>query len=239
MMSKGAAGTPVGAVGRVRPGPEHGAGQAGTPAGARPTVGPAPRMRRRPALIAVSLALVVVGALVSVWAYTSLGSSREVVAVRTDVAMGSVIARESLVMVRVGVDPALQVVPADRIDTVVGQRAAVDLRAGQLMVPAAVSDDVVPHRGNSVVGLSLGPGQLPGEPLRVGDRVRVVSTPGQQGDVVAADVGVFGGVVVGVTGEDPSGKSTVSVEVPEKQAPELAARSATGKIALVLDSRER
>ena len=38
---------------------------------------------------------------------------------------------------------------------------------------------------------------------------------------------------------DGSGKVTVSVVVPSSQAAELAARSASGRVALVLDSRER
>ena len=36
-----------------------------------------------------------------------------------------------------------------------------------------------------------------------------------------------------------NGETVVSLEVPEGQAAELAARAATGKVALVLDSRER
>ncbi len=110
------------------------------------------RMRRRPALVAVSVALVVLGALLSVWAYSSLGSAQPVVGVRQDVARGSVISASDLEVVRVGVDPALATVPADRLETLVGQRAAVDLQAGQLMVPTGVTQDVAPHKGMSVVG---------------------------------------------------------------------------------------
>ncbi|WP_420174848.1 SAF domain-containing protein [Luteococcus sp. OSA5] len=196
------------------------------------------RMRRCPALVAVSVALVVLGALLSVWAYLSLGSAQPVVGVRQDVARGSVISASDLEVVRVGVDPALATVPADRLEALVGQRAAVDLRAGQLMVPTGVTQDVAPHKGMSVLGLALAPGQLPSQPLRVGDRVRVVSTPGQQGDVVAQDVRVFAALVVQVGAADVSGRISVSVEVAEQQAPELAARSASGKVALVVDARE-
>ena len=89
------------------------------------------------------------------------------------------------------------------------------------------------------MGLSLGAGQIPGEMLRVGDAVRVVSTPGQQGDVTAGEIREFQGVVTTVAPMDASGKVAVVVEVPAAQAPELAARAATGKLAVVLDSRER
>lgn len=202
-------------------------------------VAPQPRLQRRPVVVLVSLALVVLGAVLSVWAYSSLGNAQEVVAVRADVARGEVITAADLQVVRVGVDPALAAVPASGLEALIGQRASVDLRAGQLVVPAAVTSDVVPHAGFSVVGLSLGEGQVPVDTLVVGDRVRVVSTPGQQGDVVEADIRVFDGTVVSVSVSDSSGKVALVVEVPESQAAELAARAATGKLAVVLDARER
>ncbi len=196
-----------------------------------------PKLQRRPLLIAASAASIVAGGLLSVWAYTGVGNNQEVAAVRVDVPRGSVVTRESLQVVRVGVDPALATVPAAQIDTLVGQRAAVDLKAGQLMVPGAVSTELVPSQGQSVVGLSLGPGQLPGDMVGVGDRVRIVSTPGQQGDLKVDDIRVFEGVVVAVSATDSSGKATVSVQVAQRQAAEVAARAATGKVAVLLDSQ--
>jgi hypothetical protein len=52
---------------------------------------PPPKLRRRPSLIVASVLLVVIGALASAWAYTSLGTAQEVVAVRVDIARGQVI----------------------------------------------------------------------------------------------------------------------------------------------------
>jgi len=49
----------------------------------------------------------------------------------------------------------------------------------------------------------------------------------------------IGATVVGVRGVGDNGQIVVDVSVPYDQAAELAAQSATGKIALVLDSRER
>jgi len=45
--------------------------------------------------------------------------------------------------------------------------------------------------------------------------------------------------VVGVRVNNENGQNVVSVQVPEQDAAELAARAATGNVALVLDSRER
>lgn len=200
---------------------------------------PPPRLRRRPSLVMASALLVVLGALASVWAYTSLGNAQEVVAVRTDVARGQLITADTLQVVRIGVDPALRTVPADQSGALVGMRAAVDLKAGQLLVPGAVTTAVVPGQGRSAVGLSLTAAQMPSEPLVVGDRVRIVSTPGAQGDVETAALVVFSGAVITVADVAADGTTAVTVEVDAAKAPELAARSASGKVALVLDSRVR
>jgi hypothetical protein len=206
---------------------------------AAPSLTPPPRLRRRPSLIVASVLLVVIGALASAWAYTSLGNAQEVVAVRIDVARGQVITADSLQVVRVGVDPALRTVPASEAEALVGKRAAVDLKAGQLLVPGVVATDVYPRPGRSAVGLSLSPAQMPSEPLVVGDKVRVVGTPGQQGEVDATQLKVFDGEVVTVSAPDASGVTAVTVEVTSSAAPEIAARSASGRVALVLESRVR
>ena len=200
---------------------------------------PPPRLRRRPSLIAASLLLVVLGALASAWAYTSLGNTQEVIAVRTDVARGQLITAENLQVVRIGVDPALQTVPATQAGSLEGKRAAVDLKAGQLLVPGAVTSEVVPGQGKSAVGLSLTAAQMPSEPLVVGDNVRIVSTPGSQGDVGTTAPIVFSGGVITVSDRAADGTTAVTVEVDADKAPELAARSASGKVALILDSRVR
>jgi hypothetical protein len=186
-----------------------------------------------------SVLLVILGALASAWAYTSLGNAQEVVAVRADVARGQVIKAESLQVVRIGVDPALRTVPSNQASALVGQRAAVDLKAGQLLVPGAVTSEVVPRQGKSAVGLSLTAAQMPSEPLVVGDKVRVVSTPGAQGDLGTTAPIVFSGEVIAVSDQGSDGTTAVTVEVDADRAPELAAGSASGKVALVLDSRVR
>jgi len=189
--------------------------------------------------VVASVLIIVLGALASAWAYSSLGNAQEVVAVRTDVARGQVVTAASLQVVRIGVDPALQVVPAAQASALVGQRAAVDLKAGQLLVPGAVTAEVVPRQGRSAVGLSLTAAQMPSEPLVVGDQVRIVSTPGSQGDVGSTPLVVTSGEVIAVGESRPDGATPITVEVEADKAPELAARSASGRIALVLDSRVR
>jgi hypothetical protein len=202
-------------------------------------VAPPPKLRRRPLLVAASVAAICLGALLAVWAYTSTSTAREVVGVRSSIQRGEVIQRQDLVAVRVGVDPALRPVAASRLDSLVGQRAAVDLPVGGLVTDDAVTAAVVPARAMSVVGVALPASLMPGELLRSGDRVRVVATPGQQGDVTNSSPRAIAAVVLGVYPDADHAQTVVSVQVPSGQAAELAARSATGKVALVLDSRER
>jgi hypothetical protein len=136
-------------------------------------------------------------------------------------------------------DPALSPIPATQLDGVVGQRAAMDLPAGGLVTRDSIASTVVPAQDMSVVGVALPAALLPGEPLRAGDQVRVVATPGQQGDVDEGEQRSITATVVGIYPDADSNQTVVSVQVPYDQAAELAARAATGKVALVLDSRER
>ena len=67
-----------------------------------------------------------------------------------------------------------------------------------------------------------------------------VATRSAQGDVAAGAIQKsIEATVVGVRGAGDTGQIVVDVSVPYDQAAELAARAATGKVALVLDSRER
>ena len=199
-----------------------------------------PRLRRRPALVVASVAAICLGALLAVWAYTSASTAQEVLAVRTTVHRGEVITRADMMSARLGLDPALTPLPASALDSVVGQRAAMDLAAGSLVTAEQVTSAVVPAKGMTLVGVSLPPGLMPALALQAGDQVRIVATPGQQGDVAAgAPPPTIGAAVVGVRTVGEAGQLVVDVLVPHEQAGELAARAATGKVALVLDSRER
>ena len=204
----------------------------------RMTPGAAPRLRRRPLLLLVAIGLVVAGAALGVLLWSSASSSSEVVMVRADVPRGQMIAKTDLATVRVSVDPALQTVPAADLDGLVGKRAGSDLSAGTLLSPAQVVDVVVPGTGDSMVGIAVNGGMLPSEPLRPGDAVRLVQTPGNGGDVSSkSSPAAINAVVASVS---PGESATiVNVILPSNRAAELAARAATGKVAVVLDSRDR
>ena len=197
-----------------------------------------PKLRRRPAALVVSVATVVLGSLLGLWLWTMAGSTSQVLAVRSLVHRGEVITPGDLMVVRVGLDPALRSVPASQENTVAGQRAALDLAPGGLLTPDDFTASLVPARGYSVVGIGLASGMLPAEPIVPGDTVRVVQTPGQQGDVTGSPVAVSA-TVVGVHPSAAGDQTIVDVSVRSEAAADLAARAATGKVALVLDSQEK
>lgn len=200
-------------------------------------VTPPPKLRRRPLQALLAVTLIIVGALLAVWVWTAATENVPVVAVREGVMRGEQIAAADLMVVQINPDPALRTVPGAQLESFVGQRAARDLSAGTLLSPEAVTDEVVPGAGRSVVGLALGPGLLPGEPLAVGDAVRVIGTVGQGNPADLEEQVAFRAEVAGVSVSE-TGQAMVSVLVAEGQAGEVAKWAAAGRVALVLDSRE-
>ena len=197
------------------------------------------KARRRPWVFALMAALVAAGALGTAFAFTSVNDTREVVVVSSDIKRGETIEAGDLAVVRVSVDPALTPVPGSQKAELEGSRAAVDLWAGTLLTEQAIAGNLVPGEGESLVGISLTPAQMPSEPLYGGDAVRVVTTPGDQGEITDQEPVTIEATVVGVSRVEETGETVVNVSVPEAEAADLAARAATGRVALVLDARER
>ncbi|MFE7506705.1 SAF domain-containing protein [Promicromonospora sp. NPDC057488] len=209
---------------------------------------PPPKMRRRPAMIALSVALVCVGGLVSGWAWQSTSNAQDVLAVRDTVHRGEVIEEGDLVTVRIGVDPAVKTIPAANLESVVGQRAALDIAAQSVITPDQVTDAVVPPKEQSVVGLSLSGAMLPTGQLTAGAQVRVVPTTGSTAAAPAAGAGnapaaaatpAYAATVVKVAVDDITGNALVNVQVAQDVAPAVATLAAAGQVAVVLDSQEQ
>ncbi|MFJ3973247.1 SAF domain-containing protein [Streptomyces parvus] len=207
----------------------------------------APRLvrqrRRRPGLIALSVALIAAGGLSGAVLYAASGQRSAVVVVSRDVPVGSLIAKEDLAQASIALDPAVKSVKASQTDSLIGQRAAVDLRAGNLLSPAQVTKETLVGPGDQVVGVSVKPSQLPATKLTPGQRVLIVSTPdpdaaatetpAQPGapKTLSATVIEVGAPAVG------TGNIVVDVALPAKSGPDLAARVATGNVAVIVDAR--
>jgi hypothetical protein len=203
---------------------------------ASPPVPETTKLQRRPSAVVLALVLVCLGGLTGLWLWTSSSAATEVVAVRSPVERGQLIVPEDLTTVRVTLDPALRTVPASVLESLVGKRAVTDLAAGTLVAPEQVSDAVVPGAGLAVVAVPIAPGLIPSEPLKAGDTVRLVQAPAQGVEVTGAPAEITG-TVLNVTPGDT--ETVVDVLVADNRAGELAARAASGDLALVLASRER
>ena len=205
---------------------------------ARPAAVPAPvsplRARRRPALIALAVALIVLGAGSGAWLLSRSGETVTVLVLADDVARGQVIEASDLTTTDLPVGTTnVQAVPYEDLSTVVGQVAATDLLAGGLLGPDAFVPDLVPAAGDSVVGVALTSAQLPSVGLSAGDTVRFVATPQQGGEMPVSDPATITAEVINVAVTDSG--FLVNVQVSSAQAPTLAAMAATSRIALILD----
>jgi hypothetical protein len=126
------------------------------------------------------------------------------------------------------------------VGTVVGQAAAVRLVAGQVLVRGVLTGEPVPGPDEASVGLSLRPGQLPGDGLEPGDRVRVLAVPSRDpaaGGPVAPERPVVlaeYATVYSVRPDPAAGGNTVlTVVVPAGQADLLTAYGSAGQVGVV------
>jgi len=195
--------------------------------------------RRRHGLVALGVALVVVGALTAGWLVQVTTSSGEVLVVTREVARGAQIKAEDLAKVPVPGSSVLRTVPARDMGKVLGKVATTDLRPGSLLAPDSFADKLVPGEGKSLVGVSLDATHRPGVALHAGDTVRFVQAPVASGDVPAPGTEVsIRAVVVSTTTSDTAMGSVlvVNVEVDAADAARLAALGASGRATLLIDA---
>ncbi|MPZ93893.1 MAG: hypothetical protein GEU96_03045 [Propionibacteriales bacterium] len=202
-------------------------------------IAPPPKLRRRPGMVAIAIVAICLGAVVAGWTWSATTDSQEVLVARADIERGSIIGESDLTTVRLSADPALTPVSADEFESVVGQRAAFDIASGSALTPESFTTASLPPTGQSVVGVALTPAQAPGLALHSGDRVRVVVTPAQDGDAPGGTPEYSDAEVVAVHVNEETGETVVDLLVRHEDAAVLAARIATGHVALVLDSRDR
>jgi hypothetical protein len=197
---------------------------------------PPPKLRRRPALVVGAVIVTALGCLLGAWVWTATTNTQEVLAARDTIHRGEVIGAEDIQRIRISGDPALSPLPASAFDDIVGQRAALDIAGGGLLTSESTADEPLPPQGQSIVGISLTPAQVPGMPLYGGDKVRIIVTPGDKGEAPANSPQFTVAEVVDTYVDETTGNTVVNVLVSHADAGVLASRAATGNVALVLDS---
>ncbi|WP_405010634.1 SAF domain-containing protein [Kitasatospora sp. NBC_01539] len=195
--------------------------------------------RRRPAVLAMAVALIAAGGLGGAVLYTSSGQRIAVLAVARDVPMGQAITADDLVVAHIASDPALRPLDARDRTRTIGLRATTDLRRGALLLKADVTADAALQPGRQVVGLAAKRTQLPAARLQPGLQVLVVFTADTKSDQSAATrtPETLTAVVVTVGRADSDGSQVVDVAVPAEDGPRLAAWVATGRFQVILAPR--
>ncbi|MFI9730922.1 SAF domain-containing protein [Streptomyces sp. NPDC052092] len=200
--------------------------------------------RRRPGVIALSLALIAAGgAGVSVLLF-QVGDRTEVVTVIRDVEVGQVLTEQDLGKASVALDPAVNAVRADEMESVVGKRAAVELKSGSLLSPSQVTKDSLMKAGEQLVPIGLKPEQVPATALVPGQKVQLVhvpaqgvADPGREPDK-AGPQSIAGRVVKASKAAPGTGVVVVDVATTAEAGPTAAAWVSADALRLVLDAPE-
>ncbi|MGW8380241.1 hypothetical protein [Streptomyces sp. ODS28] len=208
----------------------------GSPGGERL---PTASRERKPALAALAVLLVLLGALGTTLLVMRAGDREEAIVITKQVPRGQPVPESAIKSVMVAKDEGVNYVRWDQRSQLTKFRAATDLLPGTVMVGGMLSEDRGLNRGQVVVGLSLKAGQYPAG-LRAGDSVAAYrsSTTGSSGASAGAkepitDSATVQSVSGGGEGVGASGTKTVSVVVNESAAPDLASAS-NGGVSLVI-----
>lgn len=216
------------------------ASTAGAPGGERL---PVARRERKPALAALAVLLILVGALGATVLVMRAGDRVGAVKLTKAVAAGGVISQDDITEVMVADDPGVLYVKWSQRGVLSGYHAQTDLVAGTVLVGQMLGEKTAGlAAGRVVVGLSLTAGQFP-PGLKAGDTVAVyrVSTKSSSTDTTGTDNAPIAAKarvasIPVASGDDvvSSGNSQFSVIVDQDEASALTQAAAAGEAALVL-----
>lgn len=190
--------------------------------------------RRRRGRIAAGVTLLIVCGWLAAVIFTSVGSRREVLSLAHQVEQFSELKREDLRVVRVAADPDVDVVPADRIDELVGRVAATDLVDGSLLDEDQLleRDERLVGADEAVVGAVLAAGDSPGN-LAAGADVEVVVR--QPAGTTGGPQTIPGWVLKVEDTESPGVQaSRVSLVIPSDSVAMVSAAAAESRVSVAV-----
>lgn len=192
--------------------------------------------------LALCVLLAIVGALIVVVAVSRASDRVSVLVVSRDVAAGDRLTGADVRTASVSEDPAVETVNSSERASVVGKRAAVDMRKGSLVSDAQLTPGGGLGDDQQLVGVEVKRGQAPRSALGSGDEVLAVTIPAQGEDVSSgaaskAEPESVSATVVSVGPPDASGAVTVNLAVDPAEGPAVAARAAAKQLALVREPR--
>ncbi|MEU0168480.1 hypothetical protein ABZ214_23995 [Streptomyces iakyrus] len=227
-----------------------GAGRSAVPA--QPSVGdrlPTPPRERKPALAALAVLLILVGALGATMLVLQAGDRIEVVKVTEAIPAGGSVSTSNTTSVMVAKDDSIHYVEWSQLEQLKKLKAVSAIPAGVVAVGEMFGDEAGVAAGKATVGLSLKAGQYP-TGIKQGDTVaayRVSSASGSSNSnsnssssASSNSVIVDNARVTYVPGAKDSGDELVSstnlavtLTVDSDKAADLAQAASNGEVALV------
>lgn len=208
----------------------------------------APR-ERKPALAALAVLLVALGAVAAGYLVINAGHRVGAVEITREVGQGQRIPASAIKEVEIAANTGINYVAWQYANRVAGVYAAVHIPAGTLLTPAMTTATNNLAAGKVQVGLSLKPGQAPAE-LLIGQTVEAFGvgtgsncgggtggTGGAgAGNAAGPGVPITTGTIASVTGSTASNGSTaaVTLAVPSADAGVLACYASAGDVAIAL-----
>ncbi|GAB4590048.1 SAF domain-containing protein [Nocardia sp. IFM 10818] len=196
------------------------------------------RTRRSIKWIVGGVMLVALAIVLAVGVANKMSDRQEVLVLAKDVSQGHTLTAADLTTARINSDAGLNVLLAADRGTALGKTVNSSLTKGTVLNPNVLSNGVIPPQGMTLVGIEVSADKLPAEPLVHGDDIRLVDTPRDQDNSPVQAPITTNAQVVGVYPSD-AGQTKVDVLVPKEEASWVAARAATHRVALILDTRER
>jgi hypothetical protein len=205
----------------------------------------APR-ERKPALAALAVLLVALGAVAAGYLVISAGHRVGAVEITAEVGQGQQIPASAIKEVQINADSDVHYVAWQFANRVTGVFAAVQIPAGTLLTPSMTTATSNLTAGKVEVGLSLKPGQAPTN-LLIGQTVQAFpvgtgsgcagGTNGTaSGTTTAPGESITTGTIVSVIGTTSTNGSTaaVTLAVPAADAGVLACYASAGDVAIAL-----
>ena len=194
--------------------------------------------RRNPRWIALGVAALCLGGLLSYVIYAKVAAQTGVVAVARTVHRGAVIQSADLTTVTVSGAVQLDTVPAAQLPDLIGRRAAYDLVSGSLLPSAAIAADPVPANGRAVVGLKLAPGRAPAGLLPPSAPLRLVALPpaDQAPGTATGAAATHVARVIDASAAADGTSVLLNVEVAANDAPAITLLAAQDRIAVLRDA---
>jgi SAF domain len=199
------------------------------------------RVRRNPRWIALGVAAMCLGALTSFFLYRQATHAQAVVAVTHSIYRGSLISRSDLTTITVGNTGGVHVVPASQLSSVTGKRVSLDLVAGSLLSPDAVTDVALPAAKRAIVGIRLPQGRAPEGYLPPAASVRLVAVPPSGADPGYKDAYAKFSVRAKIADVTTSGDGLsllVNADVSASDAATVGRLAAQERLVLIRDAEE-